>query len=588
MAPNEKMINKRGIAVSPGVIAGPALVLGVEDFRIPQRFVSVDAVSSEVARFEAALDAVCRDITENEEVARRQLGDQYGAIFAAHYQLIRDPKLIEEIETLIRDKCFSPEFASSRVLRKYAKEFQNLGSRYLAERATDLFDLEKRLLKQLLGERREELSHLTEPVVVLAHNLTPSETANLDRQFVHGFATEVGGRTSHTAILAGALEIPAVVGIGTFLSSVSGGELVIIDGNHGEVIIDPDEATLDRYRDAKARLHSVAERLLSLRPLTNETKDNVRVQIFGNIEFPDEVVHCTERGADGIGLYRTEFLYLEKNAEPTEEDHYSAYRQVVSAFADRPVVIRTLDLGADKVPASEEFSDLASENTVLGLRSIRLSLENLALFKTQLRAILRAGVHGDIRIMFPLISSLLELRQAKMILADVMEDLEEEGVAFRKDIPIGMMVEVPSAAMMASEFAREVDFFSIGTNDLIQYTLAADRSDPAVAQIYNAGDPSILRMIKMVVDAGLESEIPVTVCGQMSSDPKFLPLLIGIGLRQLSVTPHAIPALKEVVRSITLEEAERIAEQALSLDLARDVEHHLREELKKICPDLIL
>ena len=582
------MINKRGIAVSPGVIAGPALVLGTEDFRIPQRFVSVDAVASEVSRFEAALDAVCREITENEDLARRQLGDQYGAIFAAHYQLIRDPKLIDEIETLIRDKCFSPEFASSRVLRKYAKEFQNLGSRYLAERATDLFDLEKRLLKQLLGERREELSHLTEPVVVLAHNLTPSETANLDREFVQGFATEVGGRTSHTAILAGALEIPAVVGIGNFLSSVSGGELVIIDGNHGEVIIDPDEGTLDRYRDAKQKLISVAERLQSLRPLTSETQDNVRIQIYGNIEFPDEVEHCTERGADGIGLYRTEFLYLEKNAEPTEEDHYKAYRQVVGAFADRPVVIRTLDLGADKVPASDEFSDLAMENTVLGLRSIRLSLENLPLFKTQLRAILRAGVHGDIRIMFPLVSSLLELRQAKMIVGDVMEDLEEEGIAFKKEIPVGMMVEVPSAAMMAREFAREVDFFSIGTNDLIQYTLAADRSDPTVAPLYNAGDPSILRLIKMVVDAGEEAGIPVTVCGQMSSDPKFIPLLVGIGLRQMSVTPHAIPELKEVVRSITIEDAERIARQALTLDLARDVENYLRGELKKICPDLVM
>lgn len=583
-----EMLIRRGIAVSPGVVIGQAFVLGAEDFRIPRELVSVDAIESETHRFHNALDAVCREIAENAQQAADQLGPEAGEIFTAHLAVARSPKLIKEIEKLIRRRCFSPEHAVSKVLRGYAKKFQNLGNRYHAERALDIFDLEKRLLRQLMGEQREELAHLTAPVVVLAHNLTPSETARLNPEFVLGFATEIGGRTSHTAILAGALEIPAVVGVGALLSDVSGGQTVIIDGNQGEVIIDPTEEVLAKYRDSVARFRTVAERLESLWRLPAETADGVRIQLLGNIEFPEEVEHCTQRGADGIGLYRTEFLYLEQDHEPTEEDQYQAYCRVVGAFPQQPVVIRTLDLGADKIPASRAWIPPPSANPVLGLRSIRVSLQNLGLFKTQLRAILRAAILGDVRVMFPLVSNLMELRQAKMILAEVIEDLEEQQIPFRSDVPVGMMVEVPAAALLAEEFAREVDFFSIGTNDLIQYTLAVDRADPSVAGLYNSGDPSILRLIRNVVEAGRRHEVPVTVCGQMSSDPKFVPLLIGMGLRSLSSTPHAIPELKEVIRHLTVPEAERIAGHALTLDVARDVENFLREELKRCCPDLVL
>jgi len=582
------MLVRRGIAVSPGVAIGSALMLGVEGFRIPRNFVSVDAVDAETARFHVALEKACEEIERNEQLAQAQLGSQYGAIFGAHLQMARDPKLLEEIESLIREKCYSPEFATSRVLRRYAKIFQNLDSHYLAERADDIFDLEKRLLRHLLGKRREELSNLTAPVLVLAHNLTPSETAGLNRDFVIGFATEVGGSTSHTAILAGALEIPAVVGIGHFLADVSGGETVIIDGNHGEVIVDPDEKTLSEYRDSAKRFHAVVERLEGLRTLPAETQDGVRIQILGNIEFPEEVDHCSQRGAEGVGLYRTEFLYLETDREPTEEDHYEAYSRVIKAFPNQPVVIRTLDLGADKMPRA--FDDIVSRaaNPALCLRSIRLSLQNLGLFKIQLRAILRAAVFGDVHIMFPLVTSMLELRQAKMIVADMVEDLEDQGVPFQRDVAIGMMVEVPAAAIMIDQFVKEVDFLSIGTNDLIQYTLAADRSDPSVANVYRPGDPSILRLIKMVVDAGKRQGKPVTVCGQMSSDPKFIPLLIGMGIRQISVTPHAIPELKQVIRTISIAQAEEIVHHVEKLEFARDVENHLREELRKISPDLVL
>lgn len=579
------MLIKRGIAVSPGVAIGPALALGAESFRIPQRFVSIDAVDAEISRFHSAIDAVCEEIGVNERLANERLGAQYAAIFSAHLMLARDEKLVREIESLIREKSFSPEFAVSRVIRQYAKRFQNLGDKYFADRAVDLFDLEKRLIKQLLGEKREELSHLTSPVLLLAHNLTPSETANLDKQFIMGFATEVGGETSHTAILAGALELPAVVGIGKFLADVSGGETIIIDGSHGTVIIDPDEDTLSKYRASEERYRSFSKRLESLRQLKSETQDGVAITLMGNIEFPQEAVAAEHRGAEGIGLYRTEFLYLESQREPTEEDHYSAYCEVLKAFPTQPVVIRTLDLGSDKMPGPLRAEYPDEINPALSVRSIRLSLQHLDLFKTQLRAVLRAAVHGDLRIMFPLVSTLMEFRQARMILGDVVEDLEEQGIPFRRDVPVGMMVEVPSAAILAEEFAREVDFFSIGTNDLIQYTLGVDRGDPAVASLYRAGDPSILRLLRGVVTAARKHQISVSVCGQMSSDPMFLPLLIGMGIRQFSVTPQTIPELKEVIRNLTIAKAERIANRAETMDIARDVETFLRGELKKICPD---
>lgn len=581
------MLVKRGIAVSPGVAIGPALVLGAESFRIPQRFVSIDAVDAEVSRFRQAQETVCLDIEGNERLTAERLGQHYAAIFSAHLMMLRDERMLEEIESLIRQKSFSPEFAVSRVLRQYARKFQTLGGPYLAERAADLYDLEKRMLRQLLGERREELRHLTVPVVVLAHNLTPSETAGLDRKMVLGFVTEAGGATSHTAILAGALEIPAIVGIGQFLDNVTGGETVVIDGSHGSVIVDPDDETLAKFQVSRERFKTAGQRLEALRQLPSETADHIPIKLMGNIEFPQEAESTRQRGAVGIGLYRTEFLYLQENREPTEEDHYQAYRTVLEAFPHEPVIIRTLDLGADKMPGPLRTEYPEGVNPALSIRSIRLSLQHLELFKTQLRAVLRAAVHGEIRVMFPLITTLLEFRQAKMILSDVAEDLEEQGIPFRRDIPVGIMVEVPSVALLAEEFAREVDFFSIGTNDLIQYTLAVDRADPHVSSLYRAGDPSILKLLRMVITASLKHDVPVSICGQMCSDPLYVPLLIGMGYRTISVTPQVIPELKDVIRNLTIARAEQIAARAESMETARDVESYLRGELRKICPESV-
>jgi phosphotransferase system enzyme I (PtsI) len=571
----------QGIAVSPGVAIGEAFVMDNEGFRIPRRFVDRDAVDTELERLAQAIGAAAAEIRRNRDAVARELGKEYAAIFEAHLQMLEDPRLRGELEQMIRERHYSPEYAVSRTLRRYAKVFQTLEASYLAERANDIFDIEKRLLRNLLGRRREELSQLTSPVLILAHNLTPSETANLDRRFVLGMVTELGGAGSHTAIVAEGLGIPAVVGTGPFMTDVSGGETVIIDGDQGLVILHPDEETLAGYRREFDRLRTRTNRLESLRDLPAETADGQRIDLWGNIEFPDEAQLCLARGADGIGLYRTEFLYLGSDSEPDEEAHYRAYAGVLQAMSGRPVVIRTLDLGADKLPAGAADEE---RNPFLGLRSIRISLRNLPMFRTQLRAILRASVLGDVRVMFPLISTVLELRQAKMLLADVMEDLDEHGLPYR-EVKVGIMVEVPSVVVLIDRFAEEVDFLSIGTNDLIQYTLAVDRSNKDVASLYTASDPAVLRLIEMTISAGRRRGIAVNLCGQMSGSPTYTMFLLGLGLRQMSVTPGAIPEIKRICRSVTIPQCEAVAARAMGLENAREVKIYLKEELKKVLPD---
>ena len=574
----------QGIAVSPGVAIAESLVMDTEGFRIPRRFVSRDAVEDEMERLEKAIAAAAVEIAHHRDVVSQELGEKYGAIFEAHLQMLQDSRFREELEEMIRQRHYSPEYAVSRTLRRYAAVFQRLESSYLAERASDIFDIEKRLLRHLLGRRREGISHLTSPVLVLAHNLTPSETANLDTRFVQGFVTEVGGPGSHTAIVAAALGIPAVVGTGPFLTDVSGGDLVIIDGDKGLVILQPDEETLARYRHEVEELRTQAARLEMLRDLPAETADGVRIQLLGNIEFPYEVDHCIDRGAEGVGLYRTEFLYLGSETEPTEEVHFEAYRKVAQAMGERPVTIRTFDLGADKVPHLAAPED--ERNPFLGLRSIRLALRNLPLFRTQLRAVLRASALGNIQIMFPLVSTLLELRQAKMVLADVMEDLGEHGIAFNRNLPVGMMVEVPAAVMMIDHFVEEVDFLSIGTNDLTQYTLAVDRSNKDVVALYNPADPAVLKLIAMSIDAAARKSLPINMCGQMSGSPTYVMLLLGMGLRSFSVTPSAIPEVKHVCRHVTIEQCAAVAQRVLAMENARDIKNYLNGELKKRVPDI--
>jgi phosphotransferase system enzyme I (PtsI) len=570
----------QGIAVSSGVAFGEAFVFDNEGFRIPRRFVEHGTVvDDEIRRLRAAVKSVSSDLERNRDDVAEQLGSHYAAIFSAQLQMLCDPSLQNEIEAYVRERNYSPEYAVARTMRRFAKVFQNLESTYMAERAHDIVDIEKRLLGGLLGRQREELSRLTSPVIVMAHNLTPSETASLDKEFTLGFVSELGGAGGHTAIVAEALEIPAVVGTGPILSDISGGDQLIIDGDNGLVIVHPDDDTIARYRQEKEQQKTHTAQLETLRDRPAITLDGERIWLKANIEFPREATSCVARGADGIGLYRTEFLYLGTDQEPTEQTHFDAYAEVIKTMNGRPVVMRTLDLGADKM-GHQPMAGGEEKNPFLGLRSIRLSLRNIELFKTQLRAILRASVHGDVRVMFPLISTLQELRHAKLVLSDIMEDLEEEGIPFNRDLQVGMMVEVPASVMMMDRFVRETDFISIGTNDLIQYTLAVDRSNKDVASLYNASDPAVLKLIHIAVQAANKQAIPATLCGQMSANTLYTMLLIGLGLRSLSVPSNAIPDVKNVCLSVTVDQCNRVAEKALDMDNAQAISDYLRQELR--------
>lgn len=576
----------QGIAVSPGVAIGEALIIDYEGFRIPRRFVARDAVQDELERLRQAIEAVGREIERNRDAVASQLGDQYGAIFSAHLQILVDQRLNGQLTELIREQHYSPEYAVSRTLRQYAKVFQSLDNSPHAELANDIFDIEQRLLRNLLGRPREELSQLSSPVIVLAHSLTPSEAANLDRDKVLGFATETGGPGGHTAIVAEALELPAVVGTGRFLADVSGGELVIVDGDQGQVILRPDEETIARYRHEVEEHRALAVRLELLRDLPATTADGTPIQIDANIEFPGEVEACAARGAQGIGLYRTEFLFLNCNAEPDEEVHYQAYARVIHAMKDLPVVIRTVDLGADKIGAGLRTDQ--GDNPELGLRSIRLSLRNLPQFRTQLRAVLRASAIGNVRLMFPLITTLQELRRARAVLAEVMQDLEDEAIPFDRNLSVGMMVEVPGVVIMLERFLEEVDFISIGTNDLIQYALAVDRGNRDVVTLYNAGDPAVLRLIDLSLTAARRADVPAALCGQMSGNTIYAMILLGLGLRQFSVPPSAILEIKKITRSVTLSQCQALARRAMQLDNACDVNVLLKDEMRKVAPELAL
>jgi len=580
-----------GIPVSPGVAIGPALVIDAEGIRITHRTVTPDQVPQEIIRLHQALDQAVADARDNRQRITALHGPALGNIFAAHESALADTTIRAQMEELIREHNYSAEYAVSRLIRDYVKKLEDAAQRVpeharaeVLRRAAEFVDLEKQVLVHLLGKDSEPLQELSEPVIVLATDLMPSDAADFTPRTVLAFATEKGGNTSHTAILAGALEIPAIVGIGKFLTHVSGGETVIVDGDQGVLVINPEESTLAYYEEKRAALLSRADRYLLLRDKPAVTLDGVPIRLLGNIELAHEAQHCLDRGADGIGLYRTEFLYLNKTADPTEEEHYEAYRAVIVTLgADKPVVIRTLDLGADKF--SSLSSSVAEEkNPFLGLRSVRLCLRRLDLFKTQLRAILRAAALGDVRIMFPMISTVEELRQCRTLLNEVKEDLWEEQVPFKADLPIGTMIEVPSAAILADLLAREVHFFSIGTNDLVQYTLAADRNNQQVANLYNPADPAVLRLIRQVVEVARRNEIEVNVCGEMSGEPLYVPLLVGLGLRQLSATPRKIPEIKRVIRQLRTDEAEQMAYVALQLETARQINGYLREQLRRILP----
>ena len=578
---------RKGIPVSPGIAFAPAIVIDAEDYRIPRRHLSREQIKEELARVRKALADSVTDVGKLRETASEKFGRQTAAIFDMHWLYLKDKTLYREIAETVRDQLVTAEYATSIVLRQKALMLLESSDHYMADRVTDIYDIERRILHNLIGEKREDLSNLGADVIVVAHELTPSQTAHLDNTRVKGIATDAGGRTSHSAIVARALGIPAVVGLNDITALVSGGDELAIDGTRGTVVIKPDQAVSEQYRQYQRELISQGEELQSLRDMPAVTKCGVRIQLYGNIEFPSEAQSCLDNGADGIGLYRTEFLHLGRENEPTEEEHYEAYLTALKIMGDRPLVIRTLDLGADKYTQSRVAAP--ERNPFLGCRSIRFCLqtERLPLFRRQLRAMLRASVHGDVRILLPLITTLTELRQSRMILGEVSEELDEQGVEYCRDIPVGIMVETPSAALSARMFAAEANFFSIGTNDLIQYTLAVDRANENVASLFTPANPAIIKMIREIIKAGRRSNIPVAMCGEMASEPEFCLLLLGLGLREFSVVPQAIPSVKRLIRSSNLDHAQRVARRVLGLHTDRQIMHYLRRETRKVFPDLV-
>jgi len=576
---------KKGIPVSPGVAISTAVVVDAEDQPVPRRTVPADDVANQCKRLTEALDISHQELEEQRLQTLETLGTELARIFSFHQGLLRDEHLVNQFHDLINNEQVTAEFAVYSVMRDLAQEFHKLDSRLARERAADVWDLERRVLKHLIGSMRQDLEHLTHHALVVAFDLTPSQTASLDKKMIKALATDAGGRTSHTSILAHALGIPAIVGVEGLTASISTGDTVIIDGNEGLVIIDPDEDKLADYRKAMDRYNKAEHDLIELRDLPAVTADGVEITLLANIEFPSEIPAALGKGATGIGLYRTEFLYLGADHEPSEQEQYENYCEALTALDGKPMTIRTLDLGADKLTDSD-ITDHHERNPFLGCRSIRLCLQNLPLFKRQLHAILRASARGQIRLMFPLISSVMEVRQAKMIFNDVMEDLDENGIEHGKDIKVGIMIEVPSAALQANILAREVDFFSIGTNDLIQYTCAVDRGNERIANLYSGAHPAVVKLMRQVVNAANRAGIDVSCCGELAGEPEFVMLLLGLGLRIFSITPPAIPEVKKIIRSVSMKKCRQIAKSARRFDSDRGILNYLRNETRKIVPEV--
>jgi phosphotransferase system enzyme I (PtsI) len=576
---------KRGIGVSSGVVIGEAVILETQDTRVPRRTLDKGLVAEELALLERAFESARAEIGPERETFASRAGAELADIFGFHESWLADPKPRKEIAALIETKLYSAAYAISIFMRKYRRRFQEIGTPFLQERARDILDIERRLLRHVSGEKRHELEELQQPVIIIAHDLTPSQIVSLERtKRLLGFATDLGGATSHTAIIAAGLGIPAVVGLENITAHVSGGDMVVIDGLHGVVVINPDESQQREYVAQAAHLQETRRSLEELRELPAETRDGVKVDLYGNIEFPSEVPECLDRGATGIGLFRTEFLMMQEGPMPTEEEQFQAYKAALEAVKGKPLVIRTMDLGGDKCHPSGTWEP--EKNPFLGLRSIRYSLQHLHIFRPQLRAIVRASALGDVRVMFPLISRLMELRQAKYVFNMVMEELEEEGYEFKSSIPVGVMVETPAAAICAWELAQDADFLSIGTNDLVQYTLAVDRTNERVAQLFTPADPAILRLLTRIVADANRAKKPVSMCGEMAGDPLFTILLLGMGLRSFSMAAGNIPRIKKIIRSVAMTDAQRVRERVETFETEREVLNYLRDETRKVWGDI--
>lgn len=562
MSLTKKNIILKGVAASPGIAIGRVFLLEDDDYCLIQKEIPKNARAAELKRLNEAIEKTRAELKTTHEKINNILGENYAKIADVHIMILDDPVMKKDVVKLVEEGV-NAEYAVFKVLDKIIRSFDAIEDEYFRERKHDIQDVTKKILGNLLGKSKRTLSELDKDSIVVSHNLTPADTVAIREKLVKAFATDIGGKTSHTAIVAQSLEIPAVVGLRSISSNVSAGTVIVVDGNQGLVILNPTDETISNYKRELDIQSAKRKELAKLKDMPAETVDKHTVRLLANIDDPDEVKSVMTNGAGGIGLYRSEFMFFNRSSMPGEEDHYRNYMKVVKKMMPYNVIIRTIDLGGDKL-ANLGFLDMEREqNPFMGLRAIRLCLRYPEIFIDQLRGVLRASAEGKVRLMYPMISGVEELRQANKILEKVKKSLRAENIKFDEDMEVGAMIEVPSAAIIADVLAKELDFISIGTNDLIQYTLAVDRVNENVTHLYDPSHPAILRLIKRIIDAGHDAGIDVGMCGEMAGDPVYTMLLLGMGLDEFSVSAAQIPKIKKVIRSVSYEEAKKAADEIL-------------------------